>query len=147
MGDPFHPQLLMTHSSLWIGCFPGAGLIFCNQVGDNCCYPSPATGKQRGEWCLPAPRISSSSVFCADVREAALPRKSQRQPQVGLKIALHARQREWGSAEGKALPATLQTFLLPVSILPLSQLKISEGKRSPVPLQFCRPSCFTGDFQ
>lgn len=134
-----------TPLSLWMG-FPGAGII-CDQVGDNCCYPSLASGKQRGEWCLSAPRISSSSVFCADVREAALPRKSQRQPQVGLKIALHARQREWGSAGGGAWPATLKTFLLPVNTLPLSQLKIPEGRRASIPLGFCRPFCFIGDFQ
>lgn len=47
------------------------------------------------------PRISSSSLFCADVREAALPGKSQRQPQVGLKIALQARRGERGSAGGR----------------------------------------------
>lgn len=70
---------------------------------------------------------------------------------MGLKIFLHARRKDEGGSGERTLCHTdsfaREVELPPVSTLPLSQLKIPEGKRDPVPLGCCKSSCLAGDFQ
>lgn len=109
------------------------------------------SGRARGwGWCLRVPRVSSRLsflLFCSDVREEALPGKSQRQPQVRLKIALQCRGGR-GGRRGQGSSCTVTT--LPGGLDPPCQCSASSreenpgGERNLVPLGFCSPSCAAG---